>query len=209
VSDDLIDGEADDILDRALREASALQFRTLPTGGGRKGVRLEAAFWEALELQASLAGRRSSTYAGEVLERAQQAGPNATSVLRSLVVADLSAEVKRQRPVIALANMLRMLQIAPVPSFALDHQRRLLQVNAEFTRYVRAITGNRPGVAPVETAQLSLDRPIETLFGELASAAATECGITIRVDNFERRSTARFILVPPLPAVALNGYVLS
>ncbi|HTN61681.1 MAG TPA: hypothetical protein VL147_09005 [Devosia sp.] len=209
MSDDRFDSDADDHLAHALREASAQHFRTVPTGAGRKGVRLEAAFWEALELQASLVGRRRSDYAGEVLERAQQAGANATSVVRSLVVAELSAEVKRLRPVMALTNMLRMLQIAPVPSFALDHQRRLLQVNPEFTRYVRAITGNRPGLAPVDSAQLTLDRPIETLFDELTSAFATECGITIQVDNFERRSTARFILVPPLPAVALNGYVLS
>lgn len=192
-----------------LHEVSAPLFRTLPTPQGRKGIRLEAAFWDALEVQAAAAGQRRSVYAGNVLAQAQAAGINATSALRSLVVADLTAEVKRQRPVTALPGMLRLLQMAPVPSFALDQQKRLLQVNGEFGRYIRAINANRVGGAPTETAQLSLDRPIEVLFGELTAAATTECGITIRVDNRERRSTARFILVPPLPAVALIGYVLS
>lgn len=185
-------------------------FRTVPTDDGRKGVRLEAAFWDALEVQAEAVGKRRSVYAGQILSEAHLAGVNATSALRSVVVSELAAEVRRQRALLALLPMLRLLQMAPVPSFALDQQKRLLNANAEFTRYVRMVAGNPTGPVRVDTAHLSLDRPIENIFADLSGSVATlECGINIRVDSRERRSSARFILAPPLPAVALVGYVLS
>ncbi len=200
-----LDGEA---TGAQLRAVSEPQFRTVPTPEGRKGVRLEAAFWEALDVQSGAVGQRSSSYAGKLLAEAHQAGVNATSALRSRVVADLTAEVKLHRPVIALSEMLRMLQSAPVPSFALDRNKRLLRANTEFSRYVRAIAGSNAGSVSIDLAQLSLERPIDSLFEELTAAPVVECGIAVRLDNRERRSGARFILVPPLPAVAMVGYVL-
>ncbi|MGB3339193.1 MAG: hypothetical protein WBA73_18610, partial [Devosia sp.] len=62
---------------------------------------------------------------------------------------------------------------------------------------------------PVETAQLTLDRPTEQIFAEVEPGTSIECGVAIRIDNRERRSTARILVVPPGPASVLVGYLLA
>jgi hypothetical protein len=71
------------------------------------------------------------------------------------------------------------------------------------------LAGNISGNAPVDTARLSLDRPADQIFSEVAPGAFTECGVTIRMDNRERRSTAKIVVMPPSPPTLLVGYLLS
>ena len=76
------------LLDEATIKAKAdPEFRALSRDGERKGVRLEAVFWEALEDVASELGVPRNALAFSIMSIAGQAGANATSVLRSFLMA--------------------------------------------------------------------------------------------------------------------------
>ena len=100
----------------------------------------------------------------------------------------------------------KLMQMAPTPSFALDRNKHLVRVNDEFVRYLRTVMAR---TGPVEKAQLRLDRPADAIFAELEIGTATECGVSIQVDNHERRTQARIVIPPPAPASVLVGFILS
>ena len=88
-----------------------------------------------------------------------------------------------------------------------ERERRLLvRVNDEFVRYLRTVMAR---TGPVEKAQLRLDRPADAIFAELEIGTAIECGVSIQVDNHERRTQARIVIPPPAPAGVLVGFILS
>ena len=184
-------------------------FKTVSTANGRHGIRLERAFWSAIDKQVAAVGVPRAQYLGEIVERAQRGKLNATSVIRTLALEWLQAENARLAPLNDPDRLLTLLQLSPAPSFALDRQKRLRGVNAEFIRYVRLLAGNVVGSVPVDTARLSLDQPTDEIFTGVDVGAFTESGVTIRVDNRERRSTAKIVVMPPAPPKFLVGYLLS
>ncbi len=185
------------------------EFRTLTTGAGRTGVRLERVFWDALSHLSTEAGQKRSRFVSQIVETANKADLNATGAIRSTTVDLLLQEIGRLRPLRQTSAMIALLQAGPAPAFALDHRKRLLQSNPEFLRYLRSVAGLSGGAAIADAAQLSIERPLERLFAELGPGETTECGISIRCGNRERRTTVRILMVPPGPSQALVGYILS
>ena len=181
-------------------------FRTVLTSSGRQALRLEAVFWDAIALIAKRQNRKTPDVVRELIGQARPAGANLSSTLRSAVVKRLLDETERLAPLAASMAVVKLMQMAPTPSFALDRNKQLIRVNDEFVRYLRTILA-RSG--PVEKAQLKLDRPAETLFAEVELGAAIECGLSIQVDNHERRTNARIIIPPPAPADVLIGFIVN
>lgn len=189
--------------------ASEPQFRTVPTNGGRAGVRIESIFWDSLSDISEQLGVRRSALASTVVQRARASGLNVASALRTYVAMVQRAENKRLSESLETARIVRLQQLAPVPSFALTRQKRLIAANQEFVQLVRGIPDVSSGISP-EVAQLSLDRPIEEVFGALtAEDASVRCMLTIRIDKRHRLAACKIVAVPPLPAEAIVGYVLG
>ncbi|MBU1336401.1 MAG: ribbon-helix-helix domain-containing protein [Alphaproteobacteria bacterium] len=180
-------------------------FRTVVTESGRHGLRLEGAFWDAIARMARLENRKTSDMVRELLGQARPSGVNASSTIRSAVVKRLLDESARIAPLATPLAVVKLLQMAPTPSFALDRNKHLVRVNDEFVRYLRTVLSKS---GPVEKAQLILDRPAEALFAELEPGMAIECGLSIKVDNHERRTQARIIIPPPAPAAVLVGFII-
>ncbi|WMT85248.1 ribbon-helix-helix domain-containing protein [Pelagibacterium sp. 26DY04] len=88
---DLLDGAAID----ALAEP---EFRVLSLKGERKGIRLEAIFWQALDQIAANLGVPRNTLVLWIISAAGHDRSNATSVLRSVIVAYLLDEFEHQKP---------------------------------------------------------------------------------------------------------------
>lgn len=193
--------------DSHLSEITSPEFRTLSIGGARTGVRLERIFWQALDALSTEAGQKRSRFVSQIVEAANALDINATGAIRSTTVDLLLRELERLRPLAQSATMVSLLQAGPAPAFALDQRKRLVQSNPEFLRYLRSIAGS-PGAA-ADAAQLSIDRPLDSLFQEIAVGQTVECSISIRSGNRERRTTARILMVPPAPAKVLVGYLLS
>jgi predicted DNA-binding ribbon-helix-helix protein len=184
-------------------------FKTVTDEDGRHGIRLERAFWDALEALSAQRGEKRGPAVAQIVARAQGQNINATSAVRSVTVDALRAENERLAAFSEPAQLISLLQLSPSPSFALDRRKRLVRANTEFIRYLRSIGGNLNDPAPIDTAQLSLDRPIEQIFAEVAVGSAIECGVSIRIANRERRSTARLLVVPPEPPTVIVGFILS
>ncbi len=181
-------------------------FRTVTTPSGRHALRLEGVFWDAITRLAAREGRKPTDMVRELLGTAATGSANLSSGLRSMIVKRLLDEDERLTPLLAPLAVVKLMQLAPTPSFALDRNKHLVRVNDEFVRYLRTVMAR---TGPVEKAQLRLDRPTEAIFAELAAGTATECGISIQLDNHERRTQARIIIPPPQPASVLVGFILS
>lgn len=190
-----------------LEEITIQEFRTLTVSGSRTGVRMEKVFWDALTDLSLEAGEKRSRFVAQIVEAANEANINATGAIRSTTVDLLLREVERLRPLARSSSMVSLLQAGPSPAFALDQRKRLVQSNVEFLRYLRSVAGGAGTLA--DAAQLSMERPLEELFKELAAGETTECGISIRCGNRERRTAVRVVMVPPAPAKVLVGYLLS
>lgn len=181
-------------------------FRTVTTVTGRHALRLEGVFWDAIARLATRQGRKTPDMVRELLGAAEIEGTNLSSGLRSIVVRRLLDEDDRLAPLAAPLAAVKLMQMAPTPSFALDRNKHLVRVNDEFVRYLRTVMVRN---GPVEKAQLRLDRPAESIFAELESGTAIECGVSIVVDNHERRTQARIVVPPPEPSNVLVGFILS
>lgn len=192
-----------------LRALTEPMFKTVAARDGRHGIRLERAFWDSLDTLSAASGKKRGTYVREIVEQAQAEGINATSAVRSMVLDQLRSDNERLATLSDTQAMISLLQVSPAPSFALDRRKRLVRANPEFVRYLRSIVGGVTGSVPVDSAQLTLDRPTEQIFAEIAPGVSIECGVVIRIDNRERRAFARILVVPPNPANVLVGYMLS
>jgi hypothetical protein len=131
-------------------------------------------------------------------------GANLSSTIRSAVVKRLLDRDASLAPLTAPLGLVKLMQLAPLPSFALNRAKTLVRVNEEFVRYLRNALSK---TGPVEKAQLKLDQPAETLFAEIAPGTAVECGISIRLDNHEHRTRARIVIPPAISHPILVGFI--
>jgi predicted DNA-binding ribbon-helix-helix protein len=85
----LLDGAAIDSL-------AEPEFRVLSLRGERKGIRLEAVFWQALDRIASELNVPRNTLVLWIITAAGHDRSNATSVLRSVIIAYLLDDIDRR-----------------------------------------------------------------------------------------------------------------
>lgn len=193
-----------------LVEAAEQQFRTVTTRHGRAGIRIERVFWEGLTNISQALGIKRPALVATVIDRAASGSIYVASALRSYVAMVQQTEIDRLNALLDTTQIARLLQLAPVPSFALTRKKRLVSANAEFVQYLRSVSGDPASMISPDVAQLSLDRPIEQLFDELRTEGAfVRCTLTIRIDDRQRRAQCKIVAVPPSPAQAIVGYVLG
>ncbi|WP_169195976.1 ribbon-helix-helix domain-containing protein [Devosia sp. MC1541] len=181
-------------------------FRTVNTHKGRVALRLEAVFWDAIATMAHRASVKPTDMVRDLISRSSEEATNLSSALRSIVTRQLLVENDRLAPLASALSVVRLLQTVPTPSFALDKNKQLVRVNDEFVRYLRSVMAK---AGAVERAQLRLERPADVLLTEIPAGSSIECGLSIHVDNHERRTQARIIIPPPAPANILVGFIIN
>lgn len=181
-------------------------FRVVTTGERRRGVRLERIFWRLLDEVAVRRGLKRSKLIEQVL--ADDDGENVASTLRCFAAECVEAERRDLETQATPQRMIGLMQQAPVPAFAINRQKKLQQVNAEFLQLVRPIPG-MPATGQAESVHLSLDTPIEDLFATAAAAQSTLCNYSLQVDDRRRRGRAKMVIVPSARPETLVGYVLT
>ncbi len=184
------------------------EFHAVTTGKRRRGLRLEKIYWRELDAIGQRRGLSRSRLITNVLAGASD-DQNAASVLRCYVVATVETERQELLEVAAVPHLLRLMQQAPVPAFAINRQRKLQQANAEFMQFLRAGAGEGVSRIAADTVHLALTTPIEQLFLQLKAAPfSAVCGYALRVEDRHRRGQAKVVAVPGADDV-LVGYVLS
>lgn len=187
------------------------QFRVVTTGDRRRGVRLERVFWKLLDDIAARRGLKRSSLIAEVLENAAEGTESVASTLRCYAATTIDIERNTLLARINPQQMIALMQQAPVPAFAINRQKKLQQVNAEFMQLLRpTLNAGGPGAARnvADFVHLSLDTPIDELFHAARSAPSTQCNYTLQVDDRRRRGQAKIVLVPDDRLETLVGYVL-
>lgn len=188
---------------------STPEFRAVSTEEGRKGLRLERAFWRALDAIGARAGLRRSAVILNVMREANAHHLNATSALRSYVAHELVTELEHTRELYDERHHIALLQRAPVPSFAVDRNKRLLRVNGEFNHFLRILFAETGDGLRRQSLQLNLETPVAQIFESLGtSAESCDCTMNVVLDHRARRVRTRIVAVPPHQPTALVGYVI-
>jgi hypothetical protein len=126
------------------------------------------------------------------------------------VAQSLSTDAARLRGLTTTEHTIRLLQQAPVPSFAINRQKKLLQVNPEFIQFLRLVSGSMTAHISAETAQIAMDTPVEQLFEQIKQPHdSVQSTMTIRIDARQRRVTTKIVAVPPWPPTTLVGYIIT
>ncbi len=192
----------------SLAEWIVPQFRVVTTGSRRRGVRLERVFWKLLDDIAERRGIRRSALITEVLGGQTDGSESVASTLRCYAATTVEVErgalQARNNP----AQTIALMQQAPMPAFAINRQKKLQQVNAEFMQLLRPAVPAPGGRNTADFVHLTLDTPIDDLFLAASAAPATQCNYTLQVDDRRRRGRAKIVLVPSERPDTLVGYVL-
>lgn len=194
---------------------STAEFRAVTTEGGRKGLKLERAFWYALSSISERLGIKRTTLISDVLREASDRGiTNTASALRSYATGRLSADLEQTRELTTTAFVIKVMQEAPVASIAVDRSRRLIRVNAEFRALVRGLATSADEAAPVDDAALwhktrvVIHTPVATLFEEIGgSGESRDSLVSVSVGVNSRQRKMRMVGVPSGAPEALVGFV--
>lgn len=193
-----------------LSSLTATEFRTVPTSRNRKGLRLERAFWDALETIGEWAGLKRHKLVSRVVEEAEQRDLNSASALRSYAIHMMRGEIERLEALNDQNYAIKLLQQAPVPSFAVDRAKRVLSVNAEFNHYVRILFAETGDAAPRRSLQLNLETPVSDVFDALGTAGEGKVvGLNVVVDGRAKRVRTKIVAIPPRNPDVLVGYIIS
>jgi predicted DNA-binding ribbon-helix-helix protein len=194
--------------EQAHHDYATPEFRAVQTPYGRKGLRLERAFWHALSAIADRMHIKRSRLISDVLGETGT-DDNATSVLRSYAVHQIEQELSTLRQQSELAFLLPVMQHAPTPSFAVDRDKRVVRANGEFRQFLSEVMAEFENSSR-DTLVFKLERPVEDLFEELGqSGQSCECMVNIIVGNRLRQFRAKLVAVPPHEPQVLVGYVLN
>lgn len=195
------------ILD-GMAEAAALDFKTFTMAGGRKGFRLEAAFWDALDALCRREGLSRAELLDDILAVDASGEVNATSLIRAFLVAVQSRRLAAYEEAFSRDRLIALLQQAPVAGFAMDRKKSMLRANPEFLRVVRVVWG-APGDLPINALKLTLTTPVEEIFEILGKTdAPVHSGIVIEIRHRQRKASARIVAVPGERLEAVVGYIL-
>ena len=196
---------------------STAEFRAVTTESGRKGLKLERAFWHALSSISERLGIRRTQLISDVLREASDQGvANTASALRSYATGRLVADLEKTRDLTSTAFLTKVMQEAPTASIAVDRNLRLVRVNREFRALVRELAASEEGTAVVDDdaelwrkTRVTIQTPVTTLFAEIGSTGGTrDCFVSVRVGLSVRQRKMRMVGVPSAAPVVLVGFAI-
>jgi predicted DNA-binding ribbon-helix-helix protein len=183
-------------------------FRTVGAQDARKGFRLETAIWEGIAVVSQILGLKRSALVSRVSEAARSRELNTASALRVFVVQKLLGEVERLRRLNDTSMFISLLQQAPVPAFAVDRDKRLVRVNLEFNRFIRALVGGVQDPNAKANLHVNLETPIADIFEVLGdSGEYYQTSINVSYAGRVNRVGVKLVAVPPADPKVLVGYV--
>ena len=172
-------------------------FRAVNTPRQRRGIRLEAIYWEGLKDLAADAGRS----VGEIVEDVVDTAPgesNLASLLRVRVVGWLSDRLRRLEALTEPDATDAIIQASPSPAFVLTADKKILFYNRAFLNLIQSrFVTIRPD-AMQKGLRLSLDTQLDQVIESLrgGSAATVVSGFAIGVEERRIRGSVNLVLAP-------------
>jgi predicted DNA-binding ribbon-helix-helix protein len=188
---------------------NGLIFRAITTPQGRRALRLENSFWDALELVCRERGISRNALVAEIAGNRNGELGNLSSNVRSYIVDFLRERSERLARQVEPNALIALMQQAPLPSYAMSRERKLLKVNREFLRMLQLVSGSPSTAISLETIQLSIETPLATIISEIETDNRPhQCAVTISVGNKARKAQTRVVGLPGTPVPAVVGYIL-
>lgn len=189
---------------------NATVFKAVTTPQGRRALRLETSFWNALDLVCRERGMSRNALIAEIAQMQQHDTGNLSSSVRSYLVSFLHDRSERLARQTEPSSLIALMQQAPLPSYAMSRERKLLKVNREFLRLLQLVSGSPSAAISLETIQLSIETPLAAIIEEIEmDGRPHQCGVTISVGNKVRKAQTRVVGLPGTPVPAVVGYILS
>jgi predicted DNA-binding ribbon-helix-helix protein len=198
------------LVDRASTEGSEPFFRAVTTEEGRRALRLERSFWNALEFIA----KEYQVSVGEIvacIERAHFNDKNLASAVRHICVYTLAEQVSETRGRLSESNVQNFLNACPSPAFVLSLNRQLEYTNQAFLKYVRT-NFSGPGMQETNASlRLQIDTPMEELIARLAENQNRPITVGFALGMSERRVRGNInaMLAPEWRQQMLLGFIVS
>lgn len=198
------------LVERARSDASAPVFKALTVPDGRRAMRLERSFWNALEFIAK-EYRLSVGEAVSTIEQAHLNETNLTSAVRHTCIHALAEEVEDARAWFSEASVQHLLNACPSPVFALSSSKKLRYTNQAFLKYVRTNFVGADTKAPDAALRLQIDTPMEELIARLLETRNQPISVGFAIGMNERRirGSINALLAPEWEHQTILGYVVS
>jgi predicted DNA-binding ribbon-helix-helix protein len=136
-------------------------FRALSIGGARKGFRLEAVYWEALNAIAARNGRSLTEEVAATLKRLGSGG-NDAAALRASVTADLYDLWKVAAARQARLDWTKVIDELPGLVFAVTPSQNLIAINARLRDRLKILGGEMDGAAALQELRVGIDPSVVT-----------------------------------------------
>lgn len=186
-----------------------LVFRVVEDGGIRRGIRLEAIYWQVLRQIADLRRKKIGALVAAILAEAPQP-VNTTAFLRAYCLRFTLDALAAEREITDPSGVGNLVRASPGPTFALGPDKRLIAYNQSFLNYIQA----RLAYAEAEPVKRDLRLALDV---QLAALAATlkangnrplEVGFVVGLDGRRLRGMLNALLAPATGQDTILCYVL-
>lgn len=192
------------------RDDFAPIFRAVTVNRERRGVRLEKIYWNTLK-EISAAKRQTL---GDIVSQSEADFPadaNITSVLRVHCMRWLRSRLEAAHTLTDIGVADSLVQVSPVPAFALAEDKRILYSNQPFLRLIQSKFPKAIGETAGQGLRLSLDVQIQELVRTLRenNNKPVSTGFVLGVSDQRVRGRLNAVLAPTATQTVILGYVSS
>ncbi len=199
-----------ELVGRARRHASEPVFKAVTVEGGRRALRLEKSFWEALHLVAA----EYQLSVGEVVDtvaREQLNEKNLTSAVRHLCIHAMAEKVEEDRKWFSETSVRHLVEACPSPVFALSATKQLRFTNQAFLKFVKSTFAGMDLQGQDTALKLLIDMPMDALITRLKETQnqPVNVGFAIGINERRVRGTINALLAPEWQHKVVLGFVVS
>ncbi len=195
--------------DRPPTRDTNLVFRVVEVDGVRRGIRLEAVYWQVLKEIADARQKKIGALVGVLLADAPQSA-NATSLLRVHCLRWALDKLAAERRITDPSGIANLVRASPGPAFALGPDRQLVAYNQPFLGYIQARFPTAETEPVNRDLRLALDVQLSALAAILKESGNRPLGVGFTVGFGGRRVRGQLnaLLAPASDRTVILCYVL-
>jgi predicted DNA-binding ribbon-helix-helix protein len=195
--------------DRPPAQDTELVFRVVEHDRIRRGIRLEAIYWQVLKEMADTRRKKIGALIGAILAEAPKP-VNTTAFLRAYCLRWALDALAGERRITDPAGVGNLVRACPGPAFALGQDKRLIAYNQSFLNYIQARFSQAETEPVNRDLRLALDVQLVTLAAALKANGnrPVEIGFAVGLGGRRLRGVLNALLAPTSEQGIMLCYVL-
>lgn len=185
-------------------------FRVVEDQDGRRGLRLEQAYWKILRRIATATAQKTGALVKSITSQAPEV-TNTTSLLRVYCLKWVLEESETLRQISDPSLVVNLVRASPSAAFALGLDKRIIAFNQPFQTFVQARFAALESGAIGRDFRLALDTHLNELAVSLRvnGNVPAQVGFVVGFGDRRARGTLNAILAPVAGRDIVLCYVLS